>query len=971
VPKTQDDFPRVFSALLGTFIAILLAAGARAQTSATFGQVIALGGIPSDMVLDETRQRLYLINSTANRVDVYDYVGQSLIGSIAVGQRPLGAAISADASFLYVANHDAATLSVISLSSTSPGVVTATVSLPAHPQGVETELSGRVLICTDGSGTGNASNTLLIYDPNLPGSSQVQAVVVPPPAATPPTLAPITAKPSTQINGRLKRTPDGSYIIGVNSVNSNASTVVYVYEPASTTVLNSRTVVGQSSTLSIAPDGASFMAGFTLYDTATLNVLAQQSTENAPFTMTGSFATTFNVGGSAFSPDGTTLYSAFNTAALTTPPPTPTASTLLISDPKSLAIKLGINLPESIIDKFVITSDGANAWALSLSGVTYLPLSTLYTYPILMPSSTAVFLSQNDCNPGEAQATLKINNIGGGELTYAVPSTVPTALTVNTSSGLAPATLTFTMDPGRSAVVRVPGTNLYSGAGTDSGTPVSIQLVSSNAINVPPAILVYMNYRDSTMRGLIYPLPTVPNSTVTANAGHADIVLDQSRNLIYITNTGYNRVEVFNTQTLQFQIPIQVGQLPLQMAMGLDGSTLYVANTGGETVSIVDLDAQQVVDTIVFPPVPRNANAAVVNVHAMGVGLSGLELVLSNGDLWSVSGDQATPRTGTFVTGVSATGAQTPIASPSSMLASADGSSILLLGGSGEAYRYDGLNDVFTTSNQLFTTPISGYYGPLGLSPDATYMLANGLVVNSSLSVIGGAASPGLIPVNPPSLPGQVGSIAQNPLRNVAAVSPMDDRYFFRMTTPVRASITATITDSIYTTLQKVDTLTGATTTVANMPENPIFSLFGATRTNIPTRQMAVDSNGTVYALTLSGLSVLPTTPTTTATQPQIAAKGGVVNAADGSTKYAPGSFIQINGTNLASSATATSIPAPTVLGGSCALIDGVPLPLLSTSPGQMVAQIPTTVLGGDNVLEVRSLANAQRSAPMVLALQK
>jgi hypothetical protein len=252
-------------------------------------------------------------------------------------------------------------------------------------------------------------------------------------------------------------------------------------------------------------------------------------------------------------------------------------------------------------------------------------------------------------------------------------------------------------------------------------------------------------------------------------------------------------------------------------------------------------------------------------------------------------------------------------------------------------------------------------------------MLANGLVVNSSLSVIGGATGPGLIPVNPPSIPGQsqTGSVAQNPLRNVAAVAPVDTRYFVRMTTPVRASVTAAITDSVYTTLQEVDTLTGATTTVANMPENPIFSLFGATRTAVPPRQMAVDASGTVYALTLSGLSVVPTTPTTTATQPQIAAKGGVVNANDGSSNFAPGSFIKISGTNLASTATAATTPAPTVLGGSCALLDGVPLPLLSTGPNQMVAQIPTTLLGGSNVLQIRSLANAQRSSSMVVSLQK
>src|ERR1700678_2543983 len=95
---------RFLLVFFGTFFISTL--GLRAQTSATFGQVIALGEIPSDIVLDESRQRLYLVNTTANRIDVYDYAGQSVIGSIAGGNRPLGAALSGDNAFLYVANHD-------------------------------------------------------------------------------------------------------------------------------------------------------------------------------------------------------------------------------------------------------------------------------------------------------------------------------------------------------------------------------------------------------------------------------------------------------------------------------------------------------------------------------------------------------------------------------------------------------------------------------------------------------------------------------------------------------------------------------------------------------------------------------------------------------------------------------------------------------------------------------------------------
>ncbi len=169
---------------------------------------------------------------------------------------------------------------------------------------------------------------------------------------------------------------------------------------------------------------------------------------NAPFSFSAAFSTLQNTGGSAFSPDGTTLYGAFNVAANSSPAPPANSSTLLISNPSNLAIRLGIRLPENIVAKMVMTSDGTNAWSLSQSGLIYLPLSTLYQYPILSVNSTQVFLTQNPCNPGLAQATVNVSNIGGGKLTYAV-TTINSALTAQVSTGVAPSTITFTMEPGR------------------------------------------------------------------------------------------------------------------------------------------------------------------------------------------------------------------------------------------------------------------------------------------------------------------------------------------------------------------------------------------------------------------------------------------------------------------------------------------------------------------------------------------
>jgi hypothetical protein len=200
----------------------------------------------------------------------------------------------------------------------------------------------------------------------------------------------------------------------MSTINNNASTVLFVYETASASILRSRTVTGQSTILSMAPDGSRFMAGYTMYDTATLGVIGQQSANNLPFPLSStgaSFNAVQNVGGSAFTPDGTTLYSAFNSAPASTPPTRPQASTLLISNGDNLVTRLGIKLPESIIARMALLSDSSEAWGLA-NPADSSSLGRLYDYPILQPESTNVFLSTDNCSRSQSGVKLRVNNIG-------------------------------------------------------------------------------------------------------------------------------------------------------------------------------------------------------------------------------------------------------------------------------------------------------------------------------------------------------------------------------------------------------------------------------------------------------------------------------------------------------------------------------------------------------------------------------
>jgi DNA-binding beta-propeller fold protein YncE len=923
-------------------------------------------------VLDELRHVLYLVNNKTNVVQIFDYTTNQMVGSIATDRTPLAGAISMDGAWLYVTCSGSTSLDVIDLSQNR---VVQTVQLPSVPQGVEVGVDGRALVSMVGSGvvSGIPQGTLSVFDRTQVSGQQLVPVTVP---ALTTTLTPApaqgTGRPTTTFSGKLMRTPDGSFIVGVITP-TNASTYIFVYEVASGVILRNRTTSGQSSVIAMAPDGSRFMAGFTMYDTATLAVVAQQSNANAPFTTTAAINTTANIGGSVFAPDGSTLYSAFNTAAVTNPPSPSNSSTLFVNDPTNLGVRLGIRLPESIVAKMAMTSDGANAWGLSDSGMIHLPIGNLYNYPIIMPETTQVFLAMDDCNRGVATGTLKINNLGKGKLTYTISSNpAAAALIYQQSSGLAPSSIAFTMDPGRNGLVRQPGTNLWTGSGTQQGTPINVTLSSPEAINIPNTIRVYMNYRQNDQRGVIYPVPTTLNNSsggttgnTAGNEGLQDILLDEARGKVYLTNSGYNRIEVFDIQKQHFVNPIPAGQLPHQMAMSTDGKTLYVGNTGGESISIVDLDLGQVVDSVIFPAVQRNGTTNPIYPRSLAVGNFGLQFMMSNGSLWKVVGNQALPRPLDSVYTAALAGCPN-----CGMVGTPDNNFIVVLNGSGTAYVYDATSDTFITSRLLIPAPIQGYYGVLGAGPSNSYFLVDGLIVNPSLTTLGGSASPGATGITGGGGPGQPPTITvvNTGNRNIASGAPLDQNRFLWLTTPVRQNITTVTRDDSRTTLEIVNITTGEVQLAGVVPENPVVNVFGTTRFNTTPRQMVVDSAGTTaYMITLSGLSVVSLTLSGGDTRPAIS---GIVNSADGSTNFKPGSFITINGKSLATAGTADTIPAPTVLGGSCVTFGDIAVPLLVTSSGQIQAQVPDTLTPGTQVVEVRSLATAQDSDPVTVTVR-
>ena len=927
------------------------------QQAATFGTIINLGYTPSDVVLDESRSVLYLVNSNSNRIDVVSTTSNKLVRSILVGTTPLAAAMSMDNSTLYVTNSGVSTVSIISL---AQNAVSQTVALPAKPQGIAVGGDGRALVSTLSTAT-----SLLILDKAQAAGQELITVQAPPTASTPTQIGSTSVtRPTLAWNSKLITTPDGNFIIGLTTP-TTTTTYLFVYEVASGTIINSRTVTGQSTVLSVSPDGSRFMAGFTLYDRATLAVIAQANNANAPWTIATPFNVQTNVGGSVFTPDGTRIYSAFNNAVSGTPTPPPQSSTLFVNDSTSLGIQLGIRLPENILARMVMTADGTNAWSLSQSGVTYLPLSTLYNNPILQLSNTVVFLTQDPCHNGLVTGTIQVLNAGKGKLTYGVNIPTTAALTYQVNTGVTPATITFSFESGRAGETRQPGTNLITGGGTSvSGNPIDVTLYSAEAVNIPPNIRVYMNYRQSDQRGVIYPVPQMPNANATApltgttggNEGLWDILLDSTRNLVYITNSGYNRIEVFDTVNRVFLNPIPVGQMPHQLALSTDGKTLYVGNSGGESIGIVDLTQMAVTGSIAFPPIPRQGGgttATVSNPRALAYGYNGLQFLLASGaagaaSQWeAIDGTTATIRAPDTVT---LNGTVNTLPAPwQMMIGSTDASTILTVDGTGSGYVYSALTDSYVVKvSGLITTPITGFYTPLGIAPDNSYFTIGRFVFNSSLTELF-----------------DVGTA-----RNTVATYPMTSSTYVRMSTPVKAAITTVPADDPRPLLDMVNFQTGAVQQLAVAAENPRFTLLGTTRYNISPRTMVIDANYVAYVLTISGLTVIPLTPNGAPLPVVTTGARGIVNSNDGTQNIQPGTFININGSGMASTAAATTVPAPTILGGSCVTFNDMPLQLLKTSGTQIQAQVPTNIVAGTNVVVVHSLDNAQASTPVMISVQ-
>jgi len=907
--------------------------------AATFGKVVPLLGGGSDIVLDEAHNRLYLTSSATNQVQVYSLAQNKFLSAIPTDTEPMAAAISRSGQYLYVTCFASSVVDVIDLTALT---VTNRISLPSKPEGIAVASDERVLISTTGNGTTTITNVLLLYDPTPNSPAPLTSLSVAPVAPLAPTFPAPSSRAFLAAHSQLRATRDGTLIVGLHVTNATTGVgVVFVYQAVSGTVLSARTLTtGFLSALAISDDGTRILCGANLFDTSTLQLLGTLNTANSTFpimptTATAGFATQANQGGAVFAPTGTMLYTVYNVNPVNAAG-TGNIGQLMMADPDNLLITMGIQTPEFFAGKIVVSADGANAYALSDSGFVALPLSTISSSALAEPATDVLVLTNDQCGvsttstaadainyPGKVKATVSAALLQYAGVTgQASPATAP--IVRSSQSGLS-----FAFNP-----------TLTRGYGTIN-PPHDFLLTSTDAINIPDRVRVYQNLRDSDDRGTILPIAT----GISTSPQLADLVYDATRQRIYIANTGLNRVEVYDIGSQQFLTPIKVGQLPVSLALTPDASLLYVANSGGESISMVDPVAMTSTGFVLYPPIQFASNLAPILPSVISSGLSGLQIVMSNGQLWKVVGNTALPRGVSTIIGSNATtGAPNTIATPAVMATSSEGRFILLASSSGFVYLYDADVDDFVAGRQVFTTQPNGYDGPIAVGPNGQYFVVDGTLLDQALVQV--ATANGLI----------------------SAVTPIGASSYAVYSTPAS---TANALPTAQPSVEVMNATTGNSTLQITALEGSLTQATATTKATIAGRTMAINSTGTVaYVITTSGLSIINLTAAPASARP-VPNQRGTVNLGSYQTTIAPNGLISIFGQNLGASAVAASTPLPLILGGTCVTLNNVALPLFMTSATQINAQVPPGTAAGTFPLVVRSIANQAESASQQVAISK
>jgi uncharacterized protein (TIGR03437 family) len=555
---------------------------------------------------------------------------------------------------------------------------------------------------------------------------------------------------------------------------------------------------------------------------------------------------------------------------------------LQIVDSDNLAVRERLKLAENLAGKSVINSDSSVMYSISDSGVTVFPIGTLARTPRVAATVDDLVFHGSFCDRRTSTQTLTIVDPGGNNTAFSISSNT-NGLTVSPSSGVTPAVIRVTVDP-----------NAFQ---NQKGTVAATLLITSvQAANLPKSVRVLINTPEPDQRGIAL---DVPGTLV-------DLLPDPSRDRFFVIRQDLNQVLVYDGTNYNQTAVLRTLNTPTQLAITYDQRWLLVGHNDAQFISVFDLETLESSTPIQMPGghYPRSV-ASSANAILVANRVAGPIHTIDRVDMLTRTAIEL-PSLGVYKNSIS----------PDTMLvASPSGRSIFAVEADGNVLLYDANADTFTVSRKDFTA-LSGAYAASAFDQ----YVVGGNLLNSSL-----------VPVTQ-------FETASGSSSGFSFV----DQLAFRTTVPVPAGGSGTFSSAAGI-IQRVDpaNLDSTSTLATRIVEAPLLSRVGYsfTRTLAP-----LFSRNNIINLTVSGFTVLPWYYDVAVAPPHIRA---VVNAADMSPGLAPGGLISIFGEQLSPVNLATKeIPVPTALADSCLTVNGLPVPILFVSPGQINAQMPFETLG-------------------------
>ena len=896
---------------------------------ASFGSVVPINGTVSDIALDERRNVVWAANLSAYRVEQIYIPNQSLLTPLSVPMPPSAVAMSPDHRFLVVGEYQKPDPVQLSTNPFSPGTGGYTLFDLDAGLRYDVNLNSPVLAVAFGS-DGNAvilTRTPAV-DPQNPGPLTNLFVLQPFPNQTLTAIASIPVQ-SVDLPVPLVKFPTqiGQATAGVsgdkNSIvmlvaadkdsgaASNLSIVIHYDVPSRTAFAEEFTTSPPAGPRSVAVDqtAANVLVDWGLqhyFPDGSSYLLAQYPRANGAF----------NIGTNAWDLTGGRIYAQIPTADDT--------SVLHVMATDNLTVSKRLQLPEDLSGKSQISSDGQAMYSASASGVVILPIGQLPNLPQVGFAGEDMLFAADACNQLVLQQTLNIISLSSvnTDFSLSLPADT-TGIKLSATSGTTPAQVMITIDP-----------NVFQAAkGT---TSIPLTLTSNGAVNLPAPLRLLINTRDFNQRGQIM---NIPGKLV-------DILTDAGRSRLYILRQDQNVVLVYDAATLQRTAFLRTGNTPTQMAFSADKKYLMVGNENSQIANVFDLDKLQDAGPIIFPGghYPRSIGVAKTGIFALSrlagkppdctPSLSGTA-TLDTVDL--ANRVAVTPCT--LSAGANRSIYQNGFATIDGVLTSTAANDYLLLAmADSNVIEYDDSIQSWVASRKDLSSLGGAYY-----AFSRNLFLAGPNLLDAALVPLGQP-----FPATDGTSSG-VGVLSGAGLRTTATAAAAPG-VIQRINLANRTEYNATLM------VEAPMTKSSLLTSVVGQIGESILAF---------TRTLAISPDQTrIFALTTSGLTILPSTFDALLAKPVVSS---VVNAADQSTLVASGGVVNINGTSLATgSFTAGAPPLPESLGDVCALVNNIPLPLFSVSPGQLVAQLP--YISGAGSLVVHNSGGV--SAPFSFTIQ-